>query len=62
MFQEDLNQKKYGLAVQGNQVVGIVEPGLLSHTDSSEHTHFINFSRDATTTAPTVLWQLGKWK
>ena len=47
MFQEGLNRKKYGLAVQENQVVGIVDPGFLNHTDSSEHTHFINFSRDA---------------
>lgn len=30
-----------------NQAVGIVDPGLLNHTDSLEHTHFINFSRDA---------------
>lgn len=30
-----------------NQVVGIVDPGQKNYTDSLEHTHFINFSRDA---------------
>ncbi|RVW24408.1 putative LRR receptor-like serine/threonine-protein kinase [Vitis vinifera] len=36
VFQQGLNQKKYALAVEANQVSGIVDPRLFSHTGSSE--------------------------
>ncbi|RVW85013.1 putative LRR receptor-like serine/threonine-protein kinase [Vitis vinifera] len=44
IFQQGLNQKKYALAVQANQVSEIVDPGIFSHTNSSELSPFISSS------------------
>ncbi|KAL6318443.1 hypothetical protein AAG906_041209 [Vitis piasezkii] len=62
IFQQGLNQKKYALAVQANQVSEIVDPGIFSHTNSSELSPFISSSASSNHSSTSSTISVGRNK